>query len=263
MGKKNVTGIRGGSPDRFGYSWEKFSEYSDEQEKQFVGWVKAVGIESFKEKDVLDVGCGAGRNSFWAIKAGAAKCTAIDIDKRSLEASNRNLRDISEISVEKRSAYEIGYEKAFDIAFSIGVIHHLEFPLKALKQMREAVRPGGRVLIWVYGKENMGWYIKILNPLRKLIFSKLPLPIVRLLAWLPTLVIWAMLRMKCYKLEYFKKASNFPISHLHHVIFDQMLPRIANYWSKEQVNDLMMEADLKEIKICHVNEMSWSAVGEV
>ena len=64
-----------------------------------------------------------------------------------------------------------------DIVFSIGVIHHLEFPEKALKKMVKATKPGGKVIIWVYGLENNKWIVYFFNPLRKILFSKLPISI--------------------------------------------------------------------------------------
>ena len=40
-----------------------------------------------------------------------------------------------------------------------------------------------------------------------------------------------------------------------------MLPKIANYWSKETVVKLLSKAGLKDIKLVHVNDVSWSAIG--
>jgi hypothetical protein len=41
-----------------------------------------------------------------------------------------------------------------------------------------------------------------------------------------------------------------------------MLPRIAHYWPKQKVVELMTEAGLEDIRIASVNEMSWSAIGK-
>jgi hypothetical protein len=49
--------------------------------------------------------------------------------------------------------------------------------------------------------------------------------------------------------------------HLRSIVFDQMLPRIAHYWRREQVLQLMGEAGLVDIQIASVNQMSWSAIG--
>jgi SAM-dependent methyltransferase len=57
--------------------------------------------------------------------------------------------------IERASIYEIPYESEFDIAFSIGVIHHPEHPDIAIEQLVKATKSGGRILIWVYGYENL------------------------------------------------------------------------------------------------------------
>ena len=40
-----------------------------------------------------------------------------------------------------------------------------------------------------------------------------------------------------------------------------MLPRIANYWRKDEVEALMHNAGLTGIELEWVNEMSWAARG--
>jgi hypothetical protein len=44
-------------------------------------------------------------------------------------------------------------------------------------------------------------------------------------------------------------------------VFDQMLPKIANYWPRETVERLLRDQGLVDIRTVWVNEMSWSAVG--
>src|SRR3974377_2078640 len=104
---------------------------------------------------------------------GAAGGVAIDVDKGSLAAARQTLCSYPSVSVEERSAYDPGYENHFDIVFSIGVIHHLEYPEKALAGMVRAAQSGGKVLIWVYGLENNRWIVNFLNPLRLALFSRL------------------------------------------------------------------------------------------
>jgi hypothetical protein len=40
-----------------------------------------------------------------------------------------------------------------------------------------------------------------------------------------------------------------------------MLPKIAHYWSRTEVEQLMYRAGLVDIKLSWVNEMSWAASG--
>jgi hypothetical protein len=40
-----------------------------------------------------------------------------------------------------------------------------------------------------------------------------------------------------------------------------MLPKIANYWPRDVVEQMMRDAGLVDVKTAWVNEMSWSAIG--
>jgi hypothetical protein len=44
-------------------------------------------------------------------------------------------------------------------------------------------------------------------------------------------------------------------------VFDQMLPRIPHYWPRNVVEQMLVQAGLKDVRLASVNEVSWSAVG--
>lgn len=251
----------GGSTERFGFEWDHYSTIDPRYEEQFLRWMPHFSKSDWRDKRFLDVGCGMGRNSYWPLSYGAASSKSIDLDERSLAAARRTLAGFPQAEVEKRSAYEIEDEDAFDIAFSIGVIHHLEFPDQALTQMAKAARPGGKVAIWVYGRENNGWMLWLLDPTRRLLFSKLPLSVVHHLALYPTALLWLALRAGLAQIEYFRLIRTFSFAHLRSIVFDQMLPRISNYWRKDEVDALMKRAGLDDVQLTWVNEMSWAAIG--
>jgi len=209
------TSTESGSPERFGYSWDRFHELSADQEEQFRRWTSLIDPETgWKDKTILDVGCGTGRNSYWALTYGASEGLAIDVDDRSLSHARRKLESFPGMEVRKESVYELEIADRFDIVFSIGVIHHLENPIAALRNMAHAVKPGGKVLIWVYGYENMELYVNVLNPLRQFLFSKLPMPVIWWLAFLPTGLLWVLLRAGFGSIRYFKLIRGFSFMHL-------------------------------------------------
>src|SRR5262249_38323590 len=117
---------RKGSPDRFGYEWGTYDEILPEHEEQFCRWTAPLSPAGWRGKDFLDVGCGMGRNSFWPLKYGAASGVAVDIDDRSLASARRNLRAFPALEVIRASVYDLPFEDRFDVAYAIGVIHHLE-----------------------------------------------------------------------------------------------------------------------------------------
>ncbi len=250
-----------GSPDRFGWEWNAYAEILPEYEEQFRRWTVHLRPEDWQGKSFLDVGCGMGRNSFWPMTYGASEGVAVDIDDRSLASAQRNLAQFPALQVLRSSAYDLPFENRFDIAFSIGVIHHLEFPDKALARMVRAVCPGGQVMIWVYGKENNRWLISVLNPLRKTLFSKLPIRLTHHLSLYPAALLWLLLRAGVRPIEYFRLLARFDFAHLRSIVFDQMLPRIAFYWSRDEVLALMRGAGLTDVRLEWVNQMSWSAIG--
>jgi SAM-dependent methyltransferase len=251
-----------GSPERFGYSWDRFHALTPEQERQFQLWTTHLSSQTdWKGTRFLDAGCGAGRNSYWAMSYGAASCVAVDLDERSLRAARENLRRFPTAEVRSCSIYDLDYRDHFDISFSIGVIHHLDNPTLAVRKMAEATKPGGQVLIWVYGYENLEFFVNVLNPARKLLFSWMPLWLVRILAYVPAAALWLLLRLGVTPFDYLRLLKGFPFRHLHHITFDQMLPRIANYWRRDEAVSLLRDAGLSDIKAAWVNEVSWSVIG--
>jgi SAM-dependent methyltransferase len=250
-----------GSSDRFGYEWDTYAEILPEHEQQFRRWTAPLSPQDWRGRDFLDVGCGMGRNSYWPLKYGAASGVAVDVDERSLERARRNLQAFPRMQVMRASAYELPFEERFDLAFSIGVIHHLEHPQRALEKMVHAVKPSGRVLIWVYGRENNRWLVSILDPLRRMLFSRLPIGLTHHLSLYPAVLLYLLVRIGVRPIEYFRLIAKFDFPHLRAIVFDQMLPRIAHYWPREAVARMMAEAGLEDVKLTWVNQMSWSAVG--
>ncbi|MCF7835508.1 MAG: class I SAM-dependent methyltransferase [Candidatus Marinimicrobia bacterium] len=241
---------------RFGYEWGKYSELDSNYEIQFRKWISPLKPEDFKNKKVLDVGCGMGRNSYWFLKHGA-DVVAFDYDKRTVGAAKKLLDD----RVKFISVYDISYKDEFDLAFSIGVIHHLPDPELAIRKMTESVKIGGQVLIWVYGYENNEWIEKIVSPVRKLFTSKLPPKLLDFLTYFVSVPFYLLIKTLPFKHVYLKQLKIFGFKHVHSIIFDQLLPEIAHYYTKDQARGLLEQAGLKDIQINSCNNNSWTVVG--
>ena len=108
----------------------------------------------------------------------------------------------------------------------------------------------------------MNWLTRYFDPMRRLLLSRLPLGLVYHLSLYPTAALWLGLRMGMSHLEYYRLLRRFSFAHLRAVVFDQMIPRIAHYWPKEFVESLCRNARLENIRLVHVNDMSWSACGQ-
>ena len=167
------------------------------------------------------------------------------------------MKKLKNVKVKKHSIYDVPYQNKFDISFSIGVVHHLEFPKKAISELVKCTKPGGQILVWLYGYENMQIYISILNPIRKILFSKAPLPLVRLISYLPTIFLYLYIYSGISKLEYFRLLKKLTFNQIQQIVFDQMLPKTAKYYKKEEALILLKHPDLHDHKIEWVNQCSW------
>lgn len=238
---------------RFAYEWNKYNKIYPEHERHFLKWVYPLKKEDFKNKTVLDAGCGNGRNSFFVLKYGAKSIVAFDCDKKIVDAAKRNLSKFHNAEVIMQSIYKIGYKKKFDIVMCIGVIHHIKYPNIAIRKLRNAVKLGGKLLIWVYGYEGNEWIVKYINPIRK-ITSKLPLPVVDFMSLFFSVPLYIFLRLP-QKKPYFRQLKQFTFRHLHPIVLDQLLPQVSNYYTREEALGL-----LKNAKIFRVNKNSWALV---
>ena len=249
-----------GSPERFGYSWDHYAELLPEHEEQFLRWT-ALDRSFWKGKRFLDGGCGIGRNSYWPMIYGAEGGLAVDIDDRTLGRARRNLERFPGVEVRKESIYDIAETNAFDIAFSIGVVHHLSNPDAAIARLARGVKPGGLVLAWLYGRENNGWIVHLFNPLRRALFSRMPLQMLHALSWPLTLALWCLLHLGLPSGSYYRLIRRFSFEQLRVIVFDHMLPRIALYYTRDEAEALLARTGLTEIQSTWVNENSWCVIG--
>ena len=249
-----------GSPDRFGYSWDHYADLLPEHEEQFLRWT-ALDKSFWKGVRFLDAGCGIGRNSYWPMTYGALGGAAVDVDERTLRRARRNLAQFPNVEVRNQSIYELREADTFDIAFSIGVVHHLSDPDAAVARLARAVRPGGLVLVWLYGRENNGWIVYLFNPLRRALFSRLPPRLVHALSWPLSALLWCALRLGIQPGPYFRLIRGFSFEHLRAIVFDHMIPRIALYYTRAEAEALLRRAGLENVEAAWVNRMSWTVRG--
>jgi len=250
------------SSERFGYEWDLHHEIIPDYERQFRNWVYPLNETDFRDKDVMDVGCGMGRNSFWPARWEAKSVIAFDLDPRTVQRAGENLKNYKNVQVLQKSAYDMDWNNCLDIVFSIGVIHHLEYPREVIEHMVKALRPGGTILIWVYSYEGNEWIVRFIDPIRKMVTSKLSLPIVYFLSSFVSIPLWIFVKIFRGPSEYLKQLSKFSLCHIHGIVFDQLIPKVAKYWTKENLHDLFSNMGLRQISIeMPPNKMGWTVIG--
>jgi uncharacterized protein YbaR (Trm112 family)/protein-L-isoaspartate O-methyltransferase len=264
--------------DRFGDQWNEFDFIGDHYEEQFLGWIAPNRPESFAGKVVLEGGCGKGRHSALVSAWGAKDVIAIDLGS-AVEAAYRNTRRYPNVHVVQADLFHLPVAKrSVDVAFSVGVLHHTPEPETCFKELAKTVKPGGRVVAWVYGRENNAWIIHGVNPLREAITSRLPHRWVYHLSKIPAAMLIAVgrgiyrplsseafgnLGKNLYYQAYINHVTRFPWHEVHSIVHDHLTPPIAHYIPGEDFTAWFEHAGLEDVQIGWHNENSWRGTGIV
>ena len=106
--------------------------------------------------EILVAGCGTGQHAIaTALRFAEAEVTAIDLSLASLAYAERKTREmgIRNIRYAQADILELsGLDQRFDHIESLGVLHHLEDPLKGWKILTNLLRPGGLMKIALYSE---------------------------------------------------------------------------------------------------------------
>ena len=135
----------------FDDEWSRFDRVgTPELAAVFAQYFDLVPAERFSaDQTVLDAGCGAGR---WAreVAVRGPRVIAADLGL-SVELAQRNTGRSDRVGCVQLDLRELPLgEASVDWAYSLGVLHHLEEPARALGRIVGVVRPGGLVLTYLY-----------------------------------------------------------------------------------------------------------------
>jgi SAM-dependent methyltransferase len=150
--------------DSFSWEWSRYPGSLPEDESVFLEETQ-IPAADFKDKLVLDAGCGMGRYSVVALSLGA-EVVALDLSE--------SLRRLAAVAPKYPKLHVVQGDllrpplKAgvFDMAYSQGVLHHTSDTRAAFSEVAALVKPGGRLSVWLYGKAGTFSEFKT-NPLRE------------------------------------------------------------------------------------------------
>lgn len=264
----------------FGWEWQKFSHLHsiENYTEQFLDWIEPIRSDFFMNKIVLDAGCGMGRFAQVAGLFKAKEVLAIDLSD-AVEPAYFNTRHLDNVHVIQADIYNLPLAKQrIDFIYSIGVLHHLPNPEAGFHSLIQHIKPKGAIFAWVYGYENNGWIIWFINPLRKLIFSRLPKLFLYWLAWLFTLGLHPIIKLLYSSVRkpngeiansvlpysaYLSWLAQYSFLHTHHVVFDHLVAPTAFYIKQNEFALWFAQARLENVIISWRNKNSWRGFGTI
>ncbi len=200
------------------------------------------------------------------LDAGAEHVFAVEPALGAFETLKANTRDDAD-----RIAYlnipgdEIPANLDLDVIISMGVVHHIPEPDPVMSAAYDALKPDGLCLLWLYGKEGNELYLSLVNPLRY-VTTRIPHFLLTLLCHVLNAVLFVYILM-CFVLPLpmrkYAKDVLWRLSHRkrHLVIYDQLNPAYAKYYTKDEAKDLFDRAGFKDIHLHHRHGYSWSVLG--
>jgi SAM-dependent methyltransferase len=159
--------------DAFANSWNHLPQGTVYTHEQFEDWMSPVMPGDTEGKKVLELGCGNASLMVHMASWNPAELVGVDLGDSVLSAE-QNLSTLSYKNWKVVKADLTEYRgEGFDLAYCIGVLHHLKDPRKGFVSLVENTKKGGRFHAWVYAREGNNVVVYIVDPIRKIV-SRLP-----------------------------------------------------------------------------------------
>jgi SAM-dependent methyltransferase len=213
---------------------------------------------------VAEIGSGSGRIVNMLLRSGASHVIAVE-PSGAFEVLCGNIEQPEKVTCLKITGDQLPDYGNLDYVFSIGVLHHIADPKPVVEAAFRALRPKGKFLVWLYGREGNCLYLSLLQSLRVL-SKRLPhsflAALVEIVYW-PTVVYLGLchgfpLPMHGYLLSVFQKMSP---AKRRLIIYDQLKPSYAKYYSRSEAEGLLARMGFADVSAHHRHGYSWTVIG--
>ena len=262
----------------FGWQWQHFTQEDTRYAEQFLGWIAPVTPEFFRDKIVLEGGCGKGRHTLLAARWGAKDVIGVDLSD-AVETAFASTRELPNAHIIQADIYHLPLARQFDYAFSVGVLHHLPDPRGGFISLASKVKPGGHISAWVYGAENNEWITRLVNPVREKLTSRMNRRALLQLSKLPAACVYlatklvygpmnsrknsSALAQHLFYNDYLAAIAPFGWREQHTIVFDHLVAPTAFYIARDDFEGWWRDVDATDVVIGWHNKNSWRGWGRL
>jgi len=232
----------------------------------------ALAVEALGRKLVLDVGCGFGRHLYVASEAGA-ETVGVDLSG-AVDVARANNRAHPRCHVVQANVLERPLRpESFDVVWSFGVLHHMPDPRAGFRAIVPLARPGGLVVVWVYGYRGMALTYRLshMRSLHRVLRSMSGPTRVRAskaVAAVLSGLYWAPLQ-GLRRLGFGRTVERLPLAdYVEHdwsarvaAVHDRLSTPITHFHDREELLGWFGEAGLGEVTVGDTGRRGWRAHG--
>lgn len=262
----------------FGWQWTHFTHEDERYAEQLLGWIDPVKPDFFRDRVVLEGGCGKGRHTQLAAAWGARDVIGIDLSI-AVETAYAATRHLPNVHIVQADIYNLPFSRVFDYAFSVGVLHHLPDPKAGFDSLASKVKGGGYISAWIYGAENNEWITRFVNPVREKLTSRMNQRVLLQLSKIPAASIYLATKLVYGPLnrsrvgesvarhlfynDYFKAIAPFGWREQHTIVFDHLVAPTAFYLPREEFETWWRDIEAQQLVISWHNKNSWRGFGQI
>ncbi len=224
-----------------------------------------VSLDELRGARVADVGSGTGRIVRMLAEAGVAHVIAVE-PSAGIDALRDNTRDLGErIEIVHGPGEALPAGRDLDLVVSIGVLQFIEDPQPILRAARAALRPGGRVIVWVYGREGNAAYLALLRALRA-VTPRLPHALLSALCSALNVgldvYLFACRFLRLPLRDYLRNTlARVSREKRKLTIYDQLNPTYVRFYERAEVREMLERAGFTDVALHHRRGYSWTALG--
>jgi SAM-dependent methyltransferase len=244
---------------------EQWSMLHDEERFLFEDWIAPNRLEDFRGKDVLEGGCGGGQHTAFVAEH-AASVTAVDLN--TVDLARERTKAFGNVRFVEGDLATMDLGRTFDVVFSIGVIHHTDDPDRSVANLARHVRPGGRLIVWVYSDEGNFLVKNVVEPARKALLAGMDRRRLLTLSKALTAAIYppvhTLYRLPVHGLPYYEYFENFrKMSFERNTlnVFDKLNAPQVQFITRARVDRWFSPDAFTDVHVSPYKGVSWRASG--
>jgi SAM-dependent methyltransferase len=262
--------------DNWGFQWTK-AQYDAADDKNYFLSEEAFSHfiplqkEEYKDKRVLVLGCGNGKEIHHILRYGAKLVVGVDISP-SVFNVRKKFKGDNRVALVRADITNLPFgEGQFDIIIADHVVQHLHDWEKAMSSAIRLLTKKGILAFNVYSREGNQFMITFMEPIKKSVLGRLPLAVVYWISFMVSAPSYLLIMIRnrigkigsrlpmhdqfrhweSYGYKFFWKAT----------VFDLMHAPLTEYISMGQLKRFILANKLSDASIGSINGTLWRLRG--